>query len=87
MPSEAWISRNRAGNLPCVYFTSTPILAACECHVQIGSIPGPPNIPDKIPDPVMVISQKLTKGKFHQGGHGHGRATNNSKFYSSVQES
>jgi hypothetical protein len=48
----------------------------------IGSTPGPPNIPDKISDPVMVISPKLMKDKFRQGCHGHGRATNNSKFYS-----
>jgi hypothetical protein len=49
----------------------------------IGSTPGPPNIlPDGISDPVMVISLKLMKGKFCQGCHGHGRAMNNSKFYS-----
>jgi hypothetical protein len=60
-------------------------LAACERCARIGSTPGPPNIPDEIPDPVTVISLKLTKGKFRQGCHGHGRATNNSKFYSTLR--
>jgi len=66
----------------CVHFASMPIVAACEQHVHSGSTSRPPNIPDKIPDPVMVISTKLTKGKFHQGCHGHSRATNILKFYS-----
>jgi hypothetical protein len=48
----------------------------------IGSTPGPPNIPDEVLDPVTVVSPKLTKGKFCQGCHSHGRAMNNSKFYS-----
>jgi hypothetical protein len=57
-------------------------MAACGQHMHSGSTSRPPNIPDKIPDPVMVITTKLTKGTFHQGYYGNSRATKILKFYS-----